>query len=51
MTLIHCIPIFFTAPHDNIQPVIRTHDDSPMNSSFAKSSAEYLELLKRKYCV
>ncbi|XP_071153642.1 ankyrin repeat domain-containing protein 36A-like isoform X37 [Mytilus edulis] len=39
------------APHDNIQPVIRTHDDSFMNSSFAKSSAEYLELLKRKYCV
>ncbi|VDI36959.1 Hypothetical predicted protein, partial [Mytilus galloprovincialis] len=39
------------APHDNIQPVIRTHDDSIMNSSFAKSSAEYLELLKRKYCV
>ncbi|XP_052058994.1 ankyrin repeat domain-containing protein 26-like isoform X3 [Mytilus californianus] len=39
------------APHDNIQPAIRTHDDSIMNSSFAKSSAEYLELLKRKYCV
>uniref|UniRef100_K1QP98 Ankyrin repeat domain-containing protein 26 n=1 Tax=Magallana gigas TaxID=29159 RepID=K1QP98_MAGGI len=36
------------APHDNSKPVIRLHSDS-MNSSYAKSNADYLEVLQRKY--
>lgn len=38
------------APHDNSKPVIRLHSDS-MNSSYAKSNADYLEVLQRKYHV
>ncbi|XP_062588372.1 ankyrin repeat domain-containing protein 26-like isoform X16 [Saccostrea cucullata] len=38
------------APHDNGKPVIRLHSDT-MNSSFAKSNADYLEVLQRKYLV
>lgn len=39
-----------SAPHDNSKPVIRLHSDS-MNSSYAKSNADYLEVLQRKYHV
>ncbi|OWF41538.1 Ankyrin repeat domain-containing protein 26 [Mizuhopecten yessoensis] len=38
-------------PHDNIRPLISNFDDHAVNSSFAKSNSDYLELLKRKYCV
>ncbi|XP_056001146.1 ankyrin repeat domain-containing protein 26-like isoform X4 [Ostrea edulis] len=38
------------APHDNGKPVIRLQSDT-MNSSYAKSNADYLEVLQRKYLV
>lgn len=42
--------MFFSAPHDNGKPVIRLQSDT-MNSSYAKSNADYLEVLQRKYLV
>ncbi|XP_060576525.1 ankyrin repeat domain-containing protein 26-like isoform X29 [Ruditapes philippinarum] len=38
------------APHDQIRPLIRS-DDPVLSSNFAKASADYIEVLKRKYCV
>ncbi|XP_033746672.1 ankyrin repeat domain-containing protein 26-like isoform X15 [Pecten maximus] len=38
-------------PHDNIKPLISNTEDHAVSSSFAKSNSDYLELLKRKYCV
>ncbi|XP_053377095.1 trichohyalin-like isoform X6 [Mercenaria mercenaria] len=38
------------APHDQIRPLIRS-DDPVLGSNFAKASADYIEVLKRKYCV
>ncbi|KAK6177565.1 hypothetical protein SNE40_015641 [Patella caerulea] len=39
------------APHDDVIPVVRSTDEAILNSSFAKSSAEYQRLLNRKFCV
>ncbi|KAK3101032.1 hypothetical protein FSP39_000386 [Pinctada imbricata] len=39
------------APHDSYKPVVRSTDDGALNMSYAKSNADYLETLKRKYCV
>jgi len=39
------------APHDQIRPLIRADDPVLAHSSFAKANADYIELLKRKYCV
>ena len=43
---------FFPAPHIDIQlPSRSTLDDSALNSSFNKSSGEYLSLLKKNYYI
>ncbi|XP_052779650.1 ankyrin repeat domain-containing protein 26-like isoform X20 [Mya arenaria] len=39
------------APHDQIQPLLSRDDPILSSSNFAKSSADYIEVLKRKYCV
>ncbi|KAL5013267.1 hypothetical protein ScPMuIL_007537 [Solemya velum] len=37
------------APHDTFKPVMRTTED--MDSSLNKSSNDYIEVLRRKYCI
>ncbi|KAK7503606.1 hypothetical protein BaRGS_00005145 [Batillaria attramentaria] len=39
------------APHSDIVPVIRETEGALLNQSLAKSSKDYIEILKRKYCV
>lgn len=39
------------APHDQIQPTMARDDPVLASSNFAKASADYIEVLKRKYCV
>ncbi|XP_071083099.1 ankyrin repeat domain-containing protein 26-like isoform X2 [Haliotis cracherodii] len=39
------------APHGDIVPVVKTTKDSSLKASFASSSADYSDYLKRKYCV
>ncbi|XP_046574115.1 ankyrin repeat domain-containing protein 26-like [Haliotis rubra] len=39
------------APHGDMMPVVKQTEESSLSTSFARSSADYNDYLKRKYCV
>lgn len=45
------ILLLISAPHDQMQPLVTRDDPVLASSNFAKASADYIEVLKRKYCV
>ncbi|KAL8595237.1 hypothetical protein ACOMHN_043389 [Nucella lapillus] len=39
------------APHSNIVPVIRNTEDTLLSQTLSRTNKDYIEVLKRKYCV